>query len=434
MRSDHGGHSVETSSATGTISGYTVADVGRLLTRARTKRGLSLRDVSNRIGVPQDQLRAAETGQLAARDGLATLKTVRRYADYLGLPGDRFALAILENWPTRGSDARSLHPGAVTEGPAPLQTSPTAAFPALHTATGASSADTGEKTQMVARPTTSNLVTPAAGSTPAHGSAPAAGPVPVTGKTPAAGSTPARGTQRPADSQATAPTSAISRVAPARERSATSMWSGAAFSDTGMAPAVRARSTQIVRRRRRVPAVLQVAIVLVSLGVLAGAAFLAVDRLHPSWLSKIGLTSQTTSVAAGTDAARPTTTGSNTHATSTPSTGAAARGSTASRKSLRLDKTSSSTATVNAGASTFVATVRAVGGPCWVEVTTPTSSAPVFAGDVTAGASESFTEAKTLVVEMGSTSGRLSVKSSAGTLGPTAPTAVPYRFTIDPKS
>src|SRR5579862_9188980 len=82
--------------------GYSTADVGRALRQERTRQGLSLRDVSMRTGIPQDQLRAAETGSFDRPDGLAALKTVRRFADHLGLPGDRYALAILEQWPTRG--------------------------------------------------------------------------------------------------------------------------------------------------------------------------------------------------------------------------------------------------------------------------------------------------------------------------------------------
>ncbi len=427
LRTDRARKSVDPSDATGTVLGFTVADVGRLLYRARTRQGLSLRDVSERIGVPEGLLRAAETGQLTERDGLSTLKTVRRYADFLGLPGDRFALAILEDWPTRGGQHR-LFGAPVPEGPARLETGPTAAFPAFSQGNSAPSpagAVSPEPAGRVEEPTGRVEETPRAPASPGHTAA-------LDG--------------------ATTPTSAISRIAPppggydaagpwmAGPWMAGSWvagsWVADAFSDTGMAPAVRARSTQIVRRRRHVPAALQAAIMVVSLAVIAGAAILAIDRLHPSWLQRIGLTKASTSLAAHGPASRPTTAGGGTAAAS-PAKGATA-GATASHTSdrtsaaLRVLETSSTSAVVDAGAPKFLVTVRAVGGPCWIDVTPATSSSPTYEGALGAGSQKSFPATTTLVVEVGATSGRLSVTSAAGQLPPTAPATAPYRFTIRP--
>src|SRR5487761_1592506 len=87
--------------ADGVVEGFTAGDVARSLRRERSRQGLSVKDVSTRTGIPVAQLRAAETGALNLPDQLSTLKTVRRYADFLGLPGDRYALALLEHWPTK---------------------------------------------------------------------------------------------------------------------------------------------------------------------------------------------------------------------------------------------------------------------------------------------------------------------------------------------
>jgi len=399
--------SVEGRGGAETVSGFTVADVGRMLHRARTRQGLSLRDVSVRIGVPDSLLRAAETGQVAEREGLSTLKTVRRYADFLGLPGDRFALAILEDWPTRGAQRFAPVP-AVPEGPARIETGPTAAFPAPVDLSGADPTGvvTGEatgRTQEVPR------LAEAASAAPDSAAPPDSAP-------------------RDRAARATAPTSAFSLIAPSAESpDVTSTWVPGVFSDTGMAPAVRARSTQIVRRRRHVPAVLQAAIVLVSLAVIAGAAVLAVDRLHPSWLQRIGLIKASPATAARVPA------GTSAHATTAAShTSAQSHTSTHSTAPLSVERTSATSGVVDAGAPTFVATVQAVGGPCWIDVTSSTSSSPTYEGTLDAGTTKSFPATTTLVVELGSTSGRLSVSSSAGRLSPTSPGTIPYRLTVHP--
>lgn len=413
VRTDRTSKAVDQSEGTAAVSGFSVADVGRMLRRARTRQGLSLRDVSARTGVPESLLRAAETGQLADREGLSTLKTVRRYADFLGLPGDRFALAILEDWPTRAGHPRGLR--AVPEGPARLETGPTAAFPAF--------VDSGAPPFDDVPPAGGDMRTPPAGGDMRTTEVPR---LDVWAATSAGGG-----------GDVTAPTSAVSRIEPpAWGSDGTTTWTGGTFSDTGMAPAVRARSTQIVRRRRHVPAVLQAAIVLVSLAVIAGAAILAVDRLHPSWLQRIGLTKATTGRPTPGVSSHPTTAAGGTIAASSgtgaPASATASHASERSSARLRMNKTSATAAAVDAGAPAFVATVRAVGGPCWIDVTPATSSSPTYEGVLRAGTEKSFRSTATLVVELGATTGRLSVSSSAGQLPPTAPATAPYRVTVRP--
>ncbi len=343
--------------------GFTVTDVGRLLSRERNRQGLSLQDVGKRTGIPVDQLRAAETGVLDRPDGLATLKTVRRYADFLGLPGDRFALAILERWPTKGGphpfgpparpDGGHGAPAALHE---PHLTGPTAAIPAL-----------------------GPLTVPD-------------GPGPTT-----TGGAPWR--------QGTA-------KAPAVGGSGTH---GGAFFDTGVTAAVRAPDGQVWRRPRGgVPAGLQIVVVLLALAVLAGVALLAIDRLRPSWLRTIGLVHAAPPAAAGS---------------TNPGT-AHASGHAAAQTAALEPTTGAAGTTFVVRAPVFTVTLTSPGGPCWMQVTTGTSTAPLYAGVIDPGASHTFSHVRSLVVEMGSTAGRLSISSAAGDVKAYAPRGVPYKITV----
>ena len=95
----HDGGTRQDDAATGTPS--SVPEVGRLLRRARTRQGLRLEDVSARTGLNLLQLEALESGTVdRIPDRVVVLKTLRRYADFLGLPGDRFVLAMVDHWPS----------------------------------------------------------------------------------------------------------------------------------------------------------------------------------------------------------------------------------------------------------------------------------------------------------------------------------------------
>lgn len=378
----------------GVTAGFTVGDVGRQLSRQRNRQGLSLQDVALRTGIPVDQLRAAETGAIDRPDGLATLKTVRRYADFLGLPGDRFALAILERWPTKGGPhpfaARAARAAQAAQAewtqtalqeaaPRPQLTGPTASLPSL-----GSLELPGPPGDGTARNHTEN----------GQGS----------GKN---GRVRANGEVEPAPASAFSP---VQRVTSRPDD--TSYWN--AFSDTGVTPAVLAPEDQVWRRPRRgVPVALQAVVVLVTLAVLAGLALLAVDRLKPSWLRAVGLThaaTPSTAPAASRGSRQPAT-----HGTATAA--------------IRPTKTAGAAAFV-VRASSFTTKVTSPGGPCWVEVFTNTSSAPAYTGVIAAGGSQTFSHVHSLVVEMGSTAGRLSVSSSGGHVSTFAPSGVPYRITI----
>jgi transcriptional regulator with XRE-family HTH domain len=360
--------------AAGTWSGFTIADVGRTLSRERNRHGLSLQDVSGRTGIPADQLRAAETGVLDRPDGLATLKTVRRYADFLGLPGDRFALAILEHWPTKAGVPRPF--GRPDDAGRGVSGNGTAAHPRP------------DDTAVHLRPDDTAVHTLAAG-------------------------------------PGGEPTRSVGRVGRA-ERVA---WEdtgkgravggyGSAYSDTGVTPAVAAPASQVWRRpRRRAPFAIQALVVVVILALVAGVALLAVDRLKPSWLRDAGLLhGATPAVAAAAGHAR--------HAAGSHSSDAAS--TTAALK----PRTNRGTAVFDVPASRFSVKLSSTGGPCWVDVTTNTSSTPVFAGVLDGGGSRTFANVHSFVVEIGSTSGRVSVTSSHGHVATYTPPGAPYKVVV----
>jgi len=103
-------------------------EVARVLRRTRTRQGLRVEDVSARTGVPAFQLEALEAGTYdRLPDSVGILQALRRYAEFLGLPGDRYALALIDTWPpTAMVTAPPVLAGMV---PGPLATTgpPTAA-------------------------------------------------------------------------------------------------------------------------------------------------------------------------------------------------------------------------------------------------------------------------------------------------------------------
>jgi hypothetical protein len=342
----------------GRDAAYTAHDVARALRHARVRQGLSVKDVGLRTGIPVSQLRAAETASLSLPDQLATLKTVRAYADFLGLPGDRYALALLEHWPTKGAPGGS-------------GTSPTATIPAVPKPDG-SGDGAGDAT---------------AGT--AAGTAAATAPVPL-----------------------------ITPVAPAREVGSEPFY---AFEDTGVSPAVPAVGAPVYRGRGRVPAGLRVGVGVTAVAVATALAFLAIDRLRPSWLGVA-----TPPSPAG---ARPTT--------PAPAPRAAHpahhRTTAAPSVTLRPVTTTPASTVFRVGTSPFQLTVSATPiGPCWVQVSVPTATAPAFAGMLSPGQSTTVSVARSATVEVGSSSGRISVAvGSEHVLSTYAPRVAPSRTTFD---
>lgn len=381
-------------------TGLTAAAVGRALRNERVRQGLSHRDVARQLGLPEEQLRAAESGTLATGDQLSVLKTVRRFADLLGLPGDRYALAILEQWPTAPPVAA---PGRGARSGGRLD-DPTAAIPAVG----------------------------------APGDAPASGVVPGDERS-GEGVT-------PFEAGFALDATYVDLTAPPTG-TAGSLDTGDA---TGIVPAVPIATTGHVVRHNPMPMPLRVTAVVLVVAVIAGGAVLAIDRLRPSWLRSIE-PARTTVPAPGrpVGGAGPhgtshgtVTHGASTHGASTngastngASPGAGGPGTSGGSgavvtDALRPQSTGGSAATVDAGAAPVQMTVSSVSGPCWVQVTSPTSIAPLFDGVVAAGAHHAFTLTHGATVELGSAAGRVSVTSSSGHLSTYRPPVAPFDLTV----
>lgn len=339
------------------------ADVGRALRNERVRQGLSYRDVSRRLGIPEDQLRAAESGSLRPRaDQLSALKTVRRFADLLGLPGDRYALAILESWPTNGPIELS------SRGP---RDAPTATTPSVR------SADAG--------------VAPAVNDD--------------------------FGPFTPFDASDVFGAPFDTRVDGLLEVGAV----------TGIVPAVPIATTGRIVRRNPMPWPLRATAGILAAAVVVGGALLAVDQLHPSWLRGIGLARSSVPASAAT--AAHDRHGATTRSSAT-STGAADASSAVVTDALRPHATSGGAATLDAGRAPVQVTVSAVGGPCWTDITSPTSAAPLFEGVLAEGTHQSFTVAHGAVIELGSASGRVSAASQSGHLSTYRPPVAPFTLSV----
>lgn len=184
-----------------------------------------------------------------------------------------------------------------------------------------------------------------------------------------------------------------------------------AMTDTGQVPIV-------FRQRRPVPLGLRIAVWANALLVVAGAVVLGLDKAHPAWFA-------TTHAAKAAPRAHVQTT--------TPRRAAApANGGSATMAAVRQTQSGSSSATwavADARYSVVVTTQSA----CWVEVTTPGSSSPVFASVMAAGAHQTFHPSSgQLVLQLGASKVTVEVLL-AGRSSPAwqwTPTAAPYQLSF----
>jgi hypothetical protein len=81
-----------------------VPDIGRSLLLAREQADLTVTDAAERFGLRSAALEALESGHVGLQhDRIETLRTLRTYANSLGLPGDEYVLLAVEQWPAGGS-------------------------------------------------------------------------------------------------------------------------------------------------------------------------------------------------------------------------------------------------------------------------------------------------------------------------------------------
>jgi len=207
-----------------------IPEIGRNLRRARTRQGLTLDDVSGRAGLAVSQLDALESGTAdRIPDRVIVLKTLRRYADALGLPGDRYVLSMVEHWP-----AATVPPGASPT--VAIQQTPAGTRVPVKTATP-SPVDTG------AIPVTSAVRPPRV-------------------EEPASSVSSGTGASVPSSAQVNL------------------------LVDTGVTPAVGPAPV----RKPKAPLLLKVVVAVVFLAVIVGVAGLVIHRYEPKWLNSLGIT------------------------------------------------------------------------------------------------------------------------------------------------
>jgi len=355
-----------------------VPELARTLRRVRTRQGLRLEDISVRGGMPLAHLEALESGTVDRMpDRVALVKTLRGYANFLGLSGDQFALALVELWPT----APSAQPPVIAM--QDTRSVPTAA---------------GAPTAMV--PATSFAGTPT-------GQA-------ATVATPLAGSWSTTGTHQ---------------VVPGPSPTTGLATNGLA--DTGVTPAVVGRPHRPRRPARdRAPLWLRLVVGVVVLAILVAVAGLVIQEVQPSWLRSLGITHGHTGNTGTTGGGVNTGEGGGTATTATTARSSSTTSTQPASGNLKLTTTGPTTASFGLKGPTANVAVAAVGSPSWVQVTAPTQTAPLFSGILQPGQQQSFPVHQSLVVEVGSAAAHLSVTEGGKPAGTYVPTVAPYTITF----
>ncbi|MDA8355886.1 MAG: helix-turn-helix domain-containing protein [Actinomycetota bacterium] len=344
-------------------------ELARSLRRVRTRQGLRLEDVSARTGLPLHQLQAIEAGRYeAVADRVAVLRTLRHYADHLGLPGDRYVLILVDHWPAPPSPQPqivALHTGQVPAGAPATATFQAAPPTGFSTAGIPGLADTGAATAMV----------------PAWG--PPVGGMHDTGVTDAVPS--------------------------------------AAF-----VPDSRTREPR-PRPADRSPLALRLGVALVALAIVAGVAGLVIHRYEPKWLSSIGITTARTTPGGGgtTSPSRPASPSTSAPRDTKPKT-------TAAKMTVDKTSPSTATLDVSAPSFVVKVAVASsdswvqVTGPA----TAGATPGVLFSGLLSAGQSKTFTVDSSLTVEIGSVAAQTAVTVGSTLIGTYDPAVAPYTMTF----
>ena len=340
-----------------------VPDIARSLRLARLRAELTVREASARAGLESSVIEALESGDPGQQhDRIATLRSLRAYAEALGLPGDDYVLAAVDQWPSAG--------------------------PVLIT---------GSETAVV--PVVSISSAPAGGHSPAggHGSV---WPGEATG-VPDATTTGVMDILRPTSATDTGRLPAL---------------------DTGRVPVVDTGQVRAVRLG--VPRLLTFMIGLVAfLVVLAGAALIEHNHVN-GWFDS-GRSTTTRWIDNAKSALGITTkpTGHG-HAASTTST-TAAKAIHASEVTMQPGSGPLSE-NISVSAKSFTVKVLAVTRPCWVDVTVPGVVQPLYEQDLLPGQSHSFVVTSSLTVETGSAAGGTQFYEGIKLLGFYFPSKAPF--------
>jgi hypothetical protein len=100
------------------VTSASVPDIGRSLRKAREQSGLTVDEAASRAGLGAPDIEGLESGTVGRlRDRVETLRSLRVYADSLGLPGNDYALAVIDLWPARSPDSGQVPVVSVTTAP-----------------------------------------------------------------------------------------------------------------------------------------------------------------------------------------------------------------------------------------------------------------------------------------------------------------------------
>jgi len=394
--------------ATDPVEPTSVPDLARALRQARLQRGLDLDEASTACGLPVGQLEDFEAGTVSRLpDRVGVLKALRRYADFLDLPGERYVLVMVEHWPEDevvtssvvavGATSEALAAGVGSMTPAPAgapATSPNALFLVPDTLT-----------------TTATL--------PAQ-------PTPV-------------GNGAAAWANGAADTDANTDQVPI------------VLADTGVTPAVRAWRSRAGGAGGDLVIVEYVSGFLAVLLVIC-SAWLAVNHWRPEWLRAIhvpytskplpppaaGARQGTTPTTAGSTAtsaatAKTAATPKKARSAAPTTTAAAAAKGGGSKPALRLTSVSGDHATFAVRAAKFTVEVHCVGGDAWVQVSGSTPT-PVFAQVVPANATKDFSGQGQLTMVIGSSAARLTILEGKKVIGTYTPPSAPFSMTFSSTS
>lgn len=379
-------------------------ELGRFLRQERAMHGYTVEEVSGRTGLPQGILDAFESGTVdRLPDQVQTVKALRGYAEALGLPGNDYALLLIDLWPSYGGGPPVV---VVQGGPATGVTGPGAAEPvAVAPPSGPFEGDTA----MVPLATpleaaaAAPVVAAAAAPPPAPPPAPVAPPVttpapppPPAAPAPPPEAAPAPPPQAPPPAVAEGTVHRVGGTSPAPSTPGPLI-----FADTGVTPAVPA-----VHRRRRSRWLAVVGAVLV-LALVVGVTGVVLDHVKPQWLHDVGI---------GSTKHQPT---------------AAAHHHTTAPPPFALVSSNPTSATFAVREPSFVVKVVTIGGGSWVQASDAHNINPIFSGQLAANAQKAFTVTHSLTLQVGSTSARVFVSSGFKTLGFYFPPAAPFTLVFN---
>ncbi|MCL4422997.1 MAG: helix-turn-helix domain-containing protein [Actinobacteria bacterium] len=366
----------------------TLKDLCATLSGARQARGCSQLAASINTGIPLDHIEGLETGSIGVfEDQMALLKELRAYADYLGLSGRDLVVALVDSW-TASDRVLSPPPGCA-------QTIPRV------TSTTKGNAGFGPDDTVL--PGTSQLVT-------------ATLSMPNLGRS---------GRSVALSSASDAPTTVHVQLTPTSQVPAVAQ----VIKESGNpAPAsylphpeqlLQVRNNEAgpawAGGRAKPPASLKAAVWLASALLLLALAALAIDYLRPGLLARLDL-ANTASTSALPSNTKPLQQNSPT-ASSKPSL---------PPKAFRQTSSSATGASYVIYGHSFSLTISA-SRPCWLEVISPDSSKPVFAGIVQAASKPmSFTSTTSLKVQIGAGGTTIIAQSEGRRVAVLHPAHAPY--------